>query len=332
VQEDARPPLVETPVNVALVHPVAIFFDAPERRFHGNLGLLQSSSGAIGGVSIDGLAGWIDRDLTGFHLAGLWSHVGDELAAARIAGLLATDQARGGGFSFAGLANVHVGLPTVPQQKGAALAGLANLGPDHEGAQIAGLWNDARDVRGLQLSGLGNRARHLEGAQIGLVNVAERVEGAQIGLVNVAREVDGAAIAPINLVENGRIQAAAWTSNTEPINVGAFFVAPPLVSVVSLGYAIGLDGTTDRLVPQLGLGGRLPLPPFHVDLVAAYAPETDPTGRRDATQTVRYRLSWGWDVAPPLGIFAAGGVRHAIAAGTSRQEVGPELSLGVTLL
>jgi hypothetical protein len=371
------PPLLGTPVQLTLAHPIALYPDAAHRRFSFEVGLFYSRLGAVRGAGFNAIAHRIDHGLEGVQLSGVWAHQNGEMDGIRFAGVvtsgasidatgatiaglvdLQAGEGQYSGLRFAGLVTAHNGKSdgviiggmgnVLGAADGLAIGGLFNLTGRREqdelrGLAIAGAFNGARnadavmvagagnvgaDVDGLQVSGGFNGARRLRGAQIGLLNVAERVEGTQIGLVNIAREVEGAAIAPINIVEKARIQALVFASSAAPLSTGIRFVVAPLVTTTSIGY--DPLGDSDRLIPQVAIGGRIPFEPLYADLEAGYAPEIEPKKHpaEGPVQTVRFRGSIGWDVLPPIGIFAAGGVRYAI----DPSDLGPEFLGGITVL
>ena len=206
---------------------------------------------------------------------------------------------------------------------------VGTAGGDLSGVEVAGVANlRSGDVKGVQVSSIANRAAgglsgvqaslvniggNLDGVQLGLVNVAQHVRGAQLGLVNVADEVDGLSFGLANVIAKGKTRLVGWADTVAVANAGVKYVMGPVQSLVTLGW----DPLDEEIAAGLGLGGHFELGDFFVepDVLYRYV-VADPAKAPDETyyHSVAYRLGFGWQIEPKLGVLAGGGLEHQLAA------------------
>lgn len=330
--------------NLSFFGPLATCPQARSHRFNVELGTLHSHVGGVNGVGITGLVQRVDQEAEGFMVSGLAQLQHGVVRGASVAGAL--NLALGDeldGFQLAGAVNVASGpvtgaqiagaLNTAANSEGLQLAGAVNQTDGLEGAQISGAVNvSAQHLSGLQLSSV-NITRRLTGAQIGLVNIGGDVEGLQLGIVNIAEKVNGASIGLVTYSQQGRTQLVTWFNATQPMNIGARFYTGPLYAMPTVGYD---PDDSETVYPGFSLGTRIWANSIFVDLEGNYQNRLE-TGAGDAKAKfdehdiqLRYRALLGYEVLPWLGVFAGGGVLHALNTKASvDQEVKPEFSLGL---
>jgi hypothetical protein len=326
--EPPSPPLPPLEaVSVSLFHPVAGPGNPAERHVAFEADLFYGRVAALSGVSLS-LAGVFRSDgaARGVQLASIGYSNGSTAGGVRIGGVFGHGAGRFSGMALGGVVEVSQDDVVGAQMSGALALNTATV----TGLQVGGAVGIAQRIEGLQLS-LINVGGSVDGAQIGLVNIAGEVKGVQLGLVNVAREVKGVSLAFVPYSTRGRTQPVAWTSTTQPLNVGLRFYTGALYVMPSFG----LDPSGGEIVyaPGLSLGGRIPLGPLFVDLDVNYSTPSVNTRFDEHNVDLHYRALLGWSITEWLGVFAGGGARqHFRTQGPSEHEVGPELSAGIELL
>ena len=355
--EEPETELKETFFNLSAVAPVALFPDAPTRRFNLELGMLYSHVGGISGVGLNGLVLRSAHAADGVLVGGAVNVHGGPVQGATIAGAVNVAPSYtvdglqlGGAVNVAGpvsgvqlagavnVASAHEGVQlagavNVTQGSASAqVAGAVNATQVSDGVQLAGAVNVASEsASGLQLGTL-NVAGTARGAQIGVLNIGGEVEGLQLGIVNVAKSVKGASVGMITYSEQGRTQLVTWYSTTQPMNLGARFYTGPLYAMPTLGYH---PSEPDQLYLGGSLGARIWMDKVFVDLEGNYQHRLDtgtgemPGGFDEHDVQLRYRLLAGYELTPWLGAFVGGGVRHRLHRLEGDQSrVSPEFSAG----
>lgn len=275
-------------------------------------GLFNYGRGPFEGIGIAGLVDFehVDVDpaygVEGAQISGLVSGVDANVEGAQLAGLGNYSHALDG-VQVGGLLNVGRG-----KADGAQVSGALNYAHAVTGAQLSGLANVAAlDVDGAQIAGGVNYAADVQGAQIGLVNIGKHVKGAQIGIVNVADEVDGASVGVVTYSKKGQTQLTTWFDSTRPVNIGARFVSGALYAMPMVG---GDPTKTEEFSFGLSLGARVPIDRFYFDLEGNSTNQYKDGSVDESAVDLRYRAAVGFRVAPWLGVFAGGGVRHQFHA------------------
>ncbi len=358
------PELPRGSVNLSLVYPLTLRRDTERRRFALELGLFYSRIGALSGVAINlggvaqvdgeasgvllGAIGYLHGGRgTGVRIAGVFGAGGDDFDGVSLASVATLQRGEMAGAQLSSVANIVTGaMAGVQASAGVNLAGAVsgvqvgtalNLTSEMDGAQVSSGVNIARRIRGLQLS-LVNIGGDVDGMQLGLVNVARDVDGMQLGLVNVARKVEGVSIGFVPFSSEGRTQAVAWYSSSQPFNVGVRFHTGALYVMPTFGYDPATDTTVLESVggsyaPGISLGYRLRMTRAFADLDVNFSNRSNGASYGEENIDLRYRLLAGFQITRAFAVFAGGGVRHHFRTQSPRDEsVGPELSLGVDVL
>lgn len=122
-------------------------------------------------VDVGVIANFVNSDLLGVQVAGLWNQVENDAAAVQIGGI-----GNSVGGSFVGL-------------------------------QVAGIINDnsgSFETKGAQV-GCVNLAVSMSGIQVGLINHADILNGLQIGVINMTRVINGLQIGVLNFIETSNV-------------------------------------------------------------------------------------------------------------------------------
>jgi hypothetical protein len=279
--------------NASLFFPLAVFPDSHRREVNLELGLAYGRLGALHGVGSNLVFERVEYDVSGVLVSGIASSVGGHVRGLMISGVV--------GMSGGDLSGVEV-------------AGVANLrGGGMKGVQMSSIVNRAAgDTAGVQAS-LVNIGGNLDGVQFGLVNVAQHVRGAQFGLVNVADEVDGLSFGLANVIAKGKTRLVAWADSVAVTNAGVKYVMGPVQSLVTLGW----DPVDDEGLAGVGLGAHFELGDFFVepDVLYRYV-VADPANASHDTEyhSIAYRVGFGWQPEPKLGVLAGGGLEQQVPA------------------
>jgi hypothetical protein len=213
-------------------------------------------------------------------------------------------QARDVRFQFATLASADSG-----NLDGVQIALLANaVKGTARGAQLSYLGNAALDgFNGLQTCSVLNFAKgESRGVQLGMVNVAGHIRGVQVGLVNVAERIDGVPVGLVNIEKGGIRSAECWMEGPSSVRAGFAFGTRIVYTLVQGGMSFG-DGKAEEPLVGLGLGGRITLSPFYMDIDASWRSylESKDDDVEQSSATICLRAVAGFR-AKGLGVF--GGV------------------------
>lgn len=318
----AEAPLIDTPLNLSLFHPLALHRDSERRRFGLEVGFAYSRVGAIGGVGVTVFVNRIDRSLSGVQVGSIGTLVGGDADGVILAGIFSHQGGDGAGavasgaFSYAsgsyrGARVAGVGGWLGGSLTGFQAAGVVNVTGPVSGVTVGGTTNVARgSVAGGQISGIVNVAKDVDGFQIGLVNVGQRVRGLQIGLVNVADEVDGASIALVPVVADGHQRLVFWSAPGHALaNVGAKFENGPIYSLVGIGYqpepGVGDVGRrSGKYYPTAAVGAHANLGPGFIEVDVQYQSAQRIEDGSGEHQSLAIRPKLGWQPLERFGVFA----------------------------
>jgi hypothetical protein len=336
------------PVNLGVLHPMAMNAAVPELWTNLDLALLLGRVGFVDGLQLAPV-GWIEHDLRGAEL-GLAGIVEGRTTGAQIDGVFAVAQGPLEGVQIAGAL-----AWASDRVRGISLAGVSNqVYGDVTGALVAGVVSVARkEVRGLQLAAV--NVGHVEGLQLGLINVSAEVHGLQIGLINVARRIDGLQIGVLNVTDKlegeslgvvplprrGGVHPVIWGSNSLMGNAGLKFASVYAYSILSAALhnrpkdPVAPDGQREAVVAAgLTLGARVPVLPglgvaADVGGYRLFAGDK-PLAGHDELYKLRVLLSFA--IVPRLVPFAGGGMTVAVRGAQSPSvQLGPELCAGLEL-
>ncbi len=286
--------------------------------------------GAATGFQIAGLGTRVHQEARAVQCAGVANSVGGDHDGMQWAGVLNIVEGNCGFFQGSGVANL-----AWRDVRGVQLAGVGNLGRRLHGVQAGGVLNVASAVHGAQVAGVlnlarspvrevqdagnGNDARSLRGlqlsvvnlcgtasgAQIGAINVARSIHGTQIGVLNLADEVSGAPVGVLSLVRRGRHQAAAWSSDVAPANVGIKLGNRHAYSILTVaGESFAKDR---RRFGGGGLGVEIPYGRLFGQIEAIcydIGEPRRPSDHDDSGLHILNRATFGlgWQAAPHLAI------------------------------
>lgn len=241
-------------------------------------GIMTLASGRVNGFQAAGIGTISDDVVNGASAAGVFNVGSAQLNGAQMAGVFNTNDGSVLGAQFGGVFNISSGAVM-----GSQAAGVFNIAEGGgAGLQVAGVFNvGEQEMIGAQIAGGFNAADDVIGAQIAPVNIASgTVTGTQIGVVNIADDMYGVPIGVFSWVTQG-IHEATWWFEEELNNwVGVSNGSRNFYNIV---YA-GMDKdapieTLEGLAIGLGLGFRLDLEPFHLDLeLSARRPAFGTTG------------------------------------------------------
>ncbi|ADQ17932.1 hypothetical protein Lbys_2255 [Leadbetterella byssophila DSM 17132] len=178
--------------------------------------------------SLSSVAGIIRENAGGLHIAGVHSHVGQEIKGAQIAGF--SSYAKKGGVQISGFNNLS-------ESSKVQVAGFTNVTQNSDAVQIAGFLNTASSAN-TQIAGF--------------LNVGGKVKGVQIsGFMNVADSSDYP-IGIINIVKNGEKSLGVSYDETGTLILGFRSGGRVLYGIVGVGYTFN-----DYYAAEAGLGAVL---------------------------------------------------------------------------
>ncbi len=185
-----------------------------------------------------------------------------------------------------------------------AAAGINVAGP-LRGIQAAAGLNWADGVNGLQIAVV-NIADDVEGSQVGIVNIADKVKGMQLGIVNVSDDIDGVPIGLFNFVRDGQLHLEAFSTNSEPYNLGLRFGSKHVYTLLTAGlphrglrYREGM-----RYFAGLGIGVHAtPSERLFFDVDVVVGSENDIERGETVSGIGRLRLAAGWQIMEHLAVF-----------------------------
>jgi len=327
-------------LNLSLYHPLQIVRHSERHTFNAELGLLYSRIGGLEGVGITVGHLRIDGHAEGVGLAGLWTRIDGPADGAFASGIFGQARGRLRGAEGAGILMLRDGdvdgaqgagiLATSNRVRGVQLAGIASWadGPIR-GVQGAGIVARARgDIEGVQGS-LVNIGGDVDGAQLGLVNVGGHVRGTQIGVVNVADRVDGLPLGIVNVVKQGRTQAVAFADTQIPVTAGVKYLNGPVYTLVGAGYD-GKDGAAWAFALGAHIAATRALF-VEIDALYRYRSDFKDTDGDPDRHLSAGRVLLGLDHLGPVGLFAGGGLGHAVDADGKNSEFRAYGVAGATL-
>lgn len=334
------------PVNVGLLHPMAVNAAHPDAYVHLDLALLLGRVGFVSGLQI-GPVGWVGYDLQGAQI-GLASVVEGKARGLALDGLFSITAGPVTGVQIAGV----FGWAS-DRVRGVALAGVAQQAyGDVDGLLLAGVTSVARGrVRGVQIAGGVNIGR-VDGVQIGIVNVSAEVNGLQLGIINVARKINGLQVGVLNVTDKlqgeslgvapiprrGGVHPVLWGASTLFANLGVKFASRYAYSIPSVALSNrpkeNEEGRQAVFAAGLLLGARVPVASgFHVagDLggYRLFAGDTPLAGH---DELYKARVLAGFEIDPRLTPFLGGGVAVGVrGAEEIAVSVAPEICAGLEL-
>ncbi len=335
------------PVNVGLLHPMAVNVADPDAYVHVDLALLLGRVGFVSGVQV-GPVGWVGYDLRGVQL-GLASVVEGQTQGLALDGIFAIS---GGPVTGAQVAGVFGWASD--RVKGVALAGVAQQAyGDVDGLLLAGVTSVARGrVRGVQLAGGVNIGR-VDGVQIGLINVSAEVNGLQLGILNVARKINGLQVGVINVTDKlegeslgvapiprrGGVHPVLWGSSTLFANLGIKFASRYAYSIPSVALSNrpkeNEEGRQAVFAAGLVLGARVPVTRgFYVaGDVGGYRLFAGETPLAGHDELYKARALAAFELDPRLTPFLGGGVAVRVRGAAAALDLGvaPEICAGIEL-
>jgi hypothetical protein len=234
-------------------------------------------------------AGWqiLCDNISGWQLAGLYNHAGNN----------------GYGWAMAGLANV--------------------IGNNYTGFMTAGLMNRSRNMNGVQFAGLLNVAQDADGVQLaGLVNRAKKVKGVQFaGLLNVADSSDYP-VAIVNIIKSGERSIALSYNETGSIIASFRSGGRVTYGIIGLGY--NHNAGKQSWLTEGGLGAHINCSPrFRINSELTI----ENFIRKKPTFKAGYRLHAAYRFLPNLEIFAGPGISYMQTNDAGYTDIFPRHSL-----
>ena len=227
------------PVDLAFVYPVGITgYALPAPRINAGLGVIAERVGAVHGATVSGVVGWVDDEVNGVGVAGVFLKTGALrglgvagallVSTGDVVGLTATTlaithgnviglqasalnlttgtltglQAGAGNLAAGGFIGVQAAVVNVAVEPSWGLqAGALNFGGELVGSQL-GVGNFSGGGFGGLQAGAANVATGTSwGAQVGVVNIGGDVVGSQVGVLNIASHVRGAQLGVLNIAQ-----------------------------------------------------------------------------------------------------------------------------------
>ncbi len=296
-----RRDLLGAPVNVSLVHPLAVYVDSEDRAVNLELGALFSRVGAIHGVGVNAALLWSEGALHGFVLGGFGLHYAAPSDGFQLAG-----------FGTWGTADV----------RGAQIAGGTHFVKGNiNGVQLAPVNITTGTATGAQIGVFNYAGSGATGAQVSLFNIAGHASGVQVGLVNVADSNSGVPIGLLTFGGDTDLKLGLFATTRIPINVGLKFVTGKFFHQLVYGVVPSRSvGRTqvDRAVQsaQYRLGVRLVLEPLFVEPSLGYGFEApyDSDSADQAQHVASYRGVVGWQISDGFAPIVGLGARTVINA------------------
>lgn len=226
------------------------------------IGALSSETGRDHyGALISGIYNTVDRDLWGVAASGIFNITNGTVHGLQTAGIFNISSYKLLGAQTAGIFNI-----TENYAYGFQTAGIFNITEGvMSGAQAAGIFNIAGgQLNGIQASGIFNVADNINGIQISLVNVGGVVNGMQIGLININDDINGLPIGLITISKNGIMDFGGWYENSGFFYTGFQTGSKNFYNFAYIGLPTENQGSV--LVAGMGIGARINLGPFYVDL------------------------------------------------------------------
>ena len=253
------------PVNLSLFYPISTNRD-PDLSTNFRPNLIYSKIGAVRGLDLNGVVGSVRRDMVGFQVNGIYSHISGEFRGVGVSGVASYVKSNAVGFQFAGLVNfvradfsgfqfANIMNYVEGEMTGVQATALFNLNDGNvRYFQYSSIANAvAGDVTGVQAAAglnyvnesmvggqlaLANFAKNMTGVQIGLGNVAGDAWGVQVGFVNFSTRLDGVPLGMINYVrDGGDSDWITYASNIAAVSTGVRTIDRRLYSF----FAIGVD-------------------------------------------------------------------------------------------
>lgn len=234
--------LTNTPVQLALYSPNALYRDGEQRRFLLALGAAYMRVGGIDGAAVSLGVLRVDQAVRGLAFSGLWNRFTGPVSGIDVSGVVAEARGALDGVGVSGIGSFRQGrvlgaqlgglIARTHELRGLVVAGALTTSHAVEGASAAGLLTVAHDVDGFLLAGGATVSDGVSGAAAaGVFNLTGEADGLLIaGALNVARSMDGWATAgAVNLARAVRGVAIAGVANLTgdlsglaiaPVNVG----------------------------------------------------------------------------------------------------------------
>jgi hypothetical protein len=229
-----------------------------------SMGLPESKTYSLKGLSINLLNGIDYGRMNGIQIAGIYSRIDSVGHGLSMAGFYNVQRNAFSGIALSGLMNINRGLfegiqasavqnIEITNFQGLQAAGFMNVtGGTMKGAQVTAGINIAQSLQssfqmaalvnfsfhestGAQLAGLFNVATDLKGIQIGLINVSQRLNGVQIGLLNYSADTGAVKIGLIDVNPHTKIRPMVFWSNYATYNVGIRFMNRLTYSIIGFG-------------------------------------------------------------------------------------------------
>lgn len=347
-------------LNVSLWNPVATVPYSYDNSVMLSLGLLQSKTNNIYGLSASALSGVTAGNMYGFQFGGLHSRIEGAAKGVTISGLYNIHHASMSGVDMSGLATLNVvnhhgvqlsgvqnicmfntdgvqmgGLMNVTGQmlSGVQLSGGFNVSNVVHGVQLSGIVNFAlQDCRGVQFSGF-NYATSMRGMQIGVANFARRINGVQLGIVNYSADSSTLKLGLVSISPKTKIRPMIYYSNLATLNVGFRFMNRISYTILGLGTPYDAPQTTSSgmFFYRVGLYKQVGRFIFSTDAGASYISkfvESTETTALSAEGRVNVELA----INKQLSVTCSGGcsLRKAFA-GKREKEAKPIVEFGIVL-
>lgn len=263
--------------------------------------LANVNAGSMTGLQIAGITNFTGGNVKGVQIAGVNNFVLGDVSVTHLAGVFNFALGNVNGAQTAGVFNIAVG-----HVAGIQLAGVLNLAVGGaEGAQVSGPLNISIGDVPLQL-GVTNIETGGTFTQLGVANIAGRSSGLQLGVFNFAAKQEGVPIGIVSVAGDGWYHVTLWADETAPVSVGFKMGSKYIYNIYTYGYNPLGDTKHSRF--GLGLGTRIPLDPFYVDIDAIHyqmnegvSPWASNNGYNGLSEV---RFMAGLSVMPGLRIFA----------------------------
>ncbi|MGC9151046.1 MAG: LA_2272 family surface repeat-containing protein [Microbacter sp.] len=254
----------KTTVNFSLWDPAATMPISHKVPVWFSLGLPESKTYALKGLSVNLFNGIDYGKMNGIQIAGIYSRIDSLGHGITFAGFYNVQRNAFSGIALSGLMNINRFLfqgiqASVVQNieitdfQGVQAAGFMNVtGGTMKGVQLTGGINIAQSLQssfqlaalvnfslhestGAQMAGLLNVSTDLKGMQIGLINLSHRLNGVQIGILNYSADTNAVKIGLIDINPHTKIRPMVFWSNYATYNVGVRFMNRLTYSIIGFG-------------------------------------------------------------------------------------------------
>jgi hypothetical protein len=251
-------------VNLSIWDPFATMPLSHHQPVWFSLGLPESKTSLLKGVSINLFNGINYGKMNGVQFAGIYSRTDSAANGFSFAGLYNIQRGSFTGLATSGLMNINrwnlhgiqasaVQNIEITDLEGAQVAGFMNVvggtlkgmqiaagfnvvNSSHPSVQLAGIVNfGLHDVQGVQVAGIANYATSLSGVQIGILNFTQHLRGAQIGIVNYSADTNAVKIGLVSINPRTQVRPVLYWSNVSTYNVGMRFMNRLTYSMIGFG-------------------------------------------------------------------------------------------------